>query len=113
MQLETTDVAEKFPERVAEMYKKLEAYETTAFNPHRGPTDPAVRKTASFLEFSLCLSRACLGKMMHFIYNWRKNAVFRRRVPRRWVSMVGSGAGGSSERSMRAREKKTTTILDY
>jgi hypothetical protein len=75
LQLETTDVAEKFPERVAEMYKKLEAYETTAFNPHRGPTDPAVRKTASFLEFSLCLSRACLGKMMHFIYKWRKNAV--------------------------------------
>jgi hypothetical protein len=24
------------------------------------------------------LSRACLGKMMHFIYKWRKNAVFRR-----------------------------------
>jgi hypothetical protein len=23
------------------MYKKLEAYETTAFNPHRGPVDPA------------------------------------------------------------------------
>jgi len=27
-------------------------------------------------EFSLCLSQACLGKMMHFIYKWRKNAVF-------------------------------------
>jgi hypothetical protein len=37
-----------------------------------------VRKTASFFEFSPCLSRACLGKMMHFIYKWRKNAVFRR-----------------------------------
>ena len=31
------------------------------------PTTPGpVRKTASFFEFSLCLSRACLGKMMHF-----------------------------------------------
>jgi hypothetical protein len=25
-----------------------------------------VRKTASFFEFSLCLSRACLGKMIVF-----------------------------------------------
>lgn len=25
-----------------------------------------------FFEFSLCLSRACLGKLMHFIYKWRK-----------------------------------------
>ena len=37
-----------------------------------------VRKTASFFEFSLCLSRACLGKMFVFIYKWLKNAVFRR-----------------------------------
>jgi hypothetical protein len=37
-----------------------------------------VRKTASFFEFSLCLSRACLGKMIVSIYKWRKNAVFRR-----------------------------------
>ena len=37
-----------------------------------------VRKTASFFEFSLCLSRACLGKMIVFIYKWLKNAVFRR-----------------------------------
>jgi hypothetical protein len=41
-----------------------------------GPGEPggatpgymAVRKTASFFEFSLCLSRACLGKMIVFIY---------------------------------------------
>jgi hypothetical protein len=26
----------------------------------------------SFFEFSLCLSRACLGKTIHFIYKWRK-----------------------------------------
>jgi hypothetical protein len=38
----------------------------------------AVRKTASFFEFSLCLSRACLGKMIVFICKWRENAVFRR-----------------------------------
>jgi hypothetical protein len=32
---------------------------------------PLVRKT-SFFEFSLCLSRACLGKMIVFIYKWLK-----------------------------------------
>jgi len=37
-----------------------------------------VRKTASFFEFSLCLSRACLDKMIVYIYKWLKNAVFRR-----------------------------------
>jgi hypothetical protein len=31
-----------------------------------------------FFEFSLCLSRACLGKMFVFMYKWLKNAVFRR-----------------------------------
>jgi hypothetical protein len=35
----------------------------------------SVRKTASFFEVSLCLSRACLGKMIVFIYKWLKNAV--------------------------------------
>jgi hypothetical protein len=30
-----------------------------------------------FLELSLSLSRACLGKMIVFIYKWLKNAVFR------------------------------------
>jgi hypothetical protein len=29
-----------------------------------------------FFEFSLCLSRACLGKIMHFIYTWRKKCRF-------------------------------------
>jgi hypothetical protein len=33
-----------------------------------------------FFEFSLCLSRACLGKTIVLMYKWhRKNAVFRRR----------------------------------
>ena len=36
----------------------------------------ACDKTVSFLEFSLCLSRACLGKTIVYIYKWLKNAVF-------------------------------------
>ena len=35
-----------------------------------------LRKRHLFFEFSLCLSRACLGKMFVFMYKWRKNAVF-------------------------------------
>ena len=42
------------------------------------PGPETVRKTAFVLEFSLCLSRACLGKMFVFIYKWLKNAVLRR-----------------------------------
>jgi len=38
-------------------------------------------KTPLFFEFSLCLSRACLGKIMHFIYKWRKNGVFSPAMP--------------------------------
>jgi hypothetical protein len=37
-----------------------------------------VKVPACFVEFSLCLSRACLGKMIVFIYKWLKNTVFRR-----------------------------------
>jgi hypothetical protein len=29
-------------------------------------------ENGTFFEFSLCLSRACLGKIMHFIYKWLK-----------------------------------------
>jgi hypothetical protein len=32
--------------------------------------------TVLFFEFSLCLSRACLGKMIIFIYKWRNRRVF-------------------------------------
>jgi hypothetical protein len=39
------------------------------------PQTPPSTKRA-FFEFSLCLSRACLGKMMHFIYKWLKKPVF-------------------------------------
>jgi hypothetical protein len=34
------------------------------------------KKTPFFFEFSLCLSRACLGKMLIFSIKWRKNGVF-------------------------------------
>ena len=44
--LEQTDLAKAQPERLARMYKKLEQYELSAFNPHRGPTDPAACKKA-------------------------------------------------------------------
>jgi len=36
------------------------------------PAGKRRRKSGLFLEFSLCLSRACLGKMMHYVYKWRK-----------------------------------------
>jgi hypothetical protein len=57
---------------------------------------------ASFFEFSLCLSRACLGKMIVLMYKWLKNAVLhrksfkrhrpKRRLPHRsrpWRSSAG------------------------
>jgi hypothetical protein len=37
-----------------------------------------VRKTPLFSQLSLCLSRVCLGKMMHLKHKWHlKNGVFR------------------------------------
>ena len=35
------------------------------------------KKNATLVWVSLCLSQACLGKMMRFIYKWRQNGVFR------------------------------------
>ena len=48
-------------------------------------------KTPAFFEFSLCLSRAWLGKMITFIYKWLKKPLFflpqaTRRFTRRSVS---------------------------
>eukprot|EP01046_Picozoa_sp_COSAG06_P019227 COSAG06_NODE_1364_length_9696_cov_14.104929_7_plen_92_part_00 len=34
-----------------------------------------LRENGTFFEFSLCLSRACLGKIIIFIYKWRKKTV--------------------------------------
>jgi hypothetical protein len=39
-------------------------------------TSLAARKR-DFFEFFLCLSRACLGKMLIFIYKWLKKCRFR------------------------------------
>jgi hypothetical protein len=33
-------------------------------------------ETPLFFEFSLCLSRACLGKLTHNEYKWRKKVAF-------------------------------------
>ena len=42
--------------------------------------------TSFFGVLSLCLSRACLGKMIVFMYKWHlKNAVFRRGFSRSWT----------------------------
>eukprot|EP01046_Picozoa_sp_COSAG06_P054793 COSAG06_NODE_9868_length_1800_cov_67.102686_2_plen_154_part_00 len=35
-----------------------------------------LRENGPFLESSLCLSRACLGKMFSFMYKWLKKTVF-------------------------------------
>jgi hypothetical protein len=35
-----------------------------------------LRENGTFFEFSLCSSRACLGKIMHFIYKWLKKCRF-------------------------------------
>jgi hypothetical protein len=35
-----------------------------------------LRENGTFFEFSLCLSRACLGKIIHFIYKWLKKCRF-------------------------------------
>ena len=34
-----------------------------------------LQENGTLFEFSLCLSRACLGKMIVFIYKWYKNGV--------------------------------------
>jgi hypothetical protein len=41
-----------------------------------GEVGQRLRENGTFFEFSLCSSRACLGKIMHFIYKWRKKCRF-------------------------------------
>jgi hypothetical protein len=64
-----------------------------------------LRENGTFFEFSLCLSRACLGKIMHFIYKWRKKCRFltlptqlpaRPQPPSDSCSSCGSGRDGSN-----------------
>jgi hypothetical protein len=43
--------------------------------------ESSLRENGTFFEFSLCLSRACLGKIMHFIYKWLKKCRFRTSSP--------------------------------
>jgi hypothetical protein len=43
------------------------------------PAPPALRKHGLFFEVSLCLSRACLGKMFVFKYKWLQTIVFTHR----------------------------------
>jgi hypothetical protein len=43
-------------------------------------------KTGPFFEFSLCLFRACLGKMMIFSIKWRKNGEFESEISFRNLS---------------------------
>ena len=53
----------------------------------------ALHKTPLFFEFSLCLSRACLGKKMHFIYKWLKKWRFSHRLSDLDDSTAGLVAG--------------------
>ena len=55
-------------------YEDQDGAETELYGGHD------VGKTASLFEFSLCLSRPCLGKMVVFMYKWLENAVFFRRA---------------------------------
>jgi hypothetical protein len=51
---------------------------STCLRTERARRWPGRENGIVFGVLSLCLSRACLGKMFVFIYEWRKNAVFRR-----------------------------------
>jgi membrane-associated HD superfamily phosphohydrolase len=65
---------------------------------------PWCGKRRSFFEFSLCLSRACVGKMIVFIYKWLKNAVFRREVMRLTLMLNGIETSFSKLRDASAVE---------
>jgi hypothetical protein len=56
----------------------------------------ALRKRRLFLSFSLCLSRACLGKMSILMYKWRKKAAFLTFRSASGCNCVASSSGGSS-----------------
>ena len=42
----------------------------------RGPPSDAAKKTVFFGVFNVCLSRACLGRMIIYIYKWLKKCRF-------------------------------------
>eukprot|EP01046_Picozoa_sp_COSAG06_P042985 COSAG06_NODE_5561_length_3401_cov_2306.993640_2_plen_162_part_00 len=58
-----------------------------------------VRKTASFVEFFLCLSRACLGKTIVLMYKWLKKCLFFRSVTQcHGGARAANDAGGPRKR---------------
>ena len=80
---------------------------------HDSTTDRARREgpeeTPLWFELSLCLSRACLGKMMHLVKKWhRKSGVsfYRERVEcvnkRRW--RLAGDRGASQAEDVHAHE---------
>jgi hypothetical protein len=63
--------------------------------------EPKNQKKKRIFVFFLCLSRACLGKMIVFIYKWLKNAVFCRRS--------GCGSSPISTRCLLSTARSTKT----
>ena len=67
----------------------------------RTETQMQVRKRRRFFEFSLCLSRACLGKMFVFMCKWLKRTVLAHRT-HQWPTLrtrrrCGCGNGNGNE----------------
>jgi hypothetical protein len=55
--------------------KREDVFRTTQLRDHWG-VQQVLRENGTFFEFFLCSSRACLGKIMHFIYKWLKKCRF-------------------------------------
>jgi hypothetical protein len=78
-----------------------------------------LRQNASlFFKFSLCLSRACLGKMTVFSIKWRKKGVFRTSPPVSGpahtcrgidVSTAGGGGGDGAAECGAATQRSVST----
>ena len=64
----------------------------------------SLRKTPLFFEFSLCLSRACLGKMMHFIYKWLRKWRFSHRS-------VGCGVAPTVDRPACVKQRSFVRFI--
>jgi hypothetical protein len=70
-----------------------------------------VRKTASFFEFSLCLSRACLGKMIVFIYKWLKKCRFSQGIATFVATIPDPGTDGNACSFLRRFPTKCDRLL--
>jgi hypothetical protein len=84
-----------------------QAYEDVMRQIEHLTVSPEVRKTAYFFEFSLCLSRACLGKMIVFIHKWLKNAVFLQELARqeRRLQEIDDAAVSRAAESLRLEQQ--------